>query len=164
MPLSTHTFPRRPKKSRDFPVRATTAMDRIKSRRVEHRRAVSVDRSVAIGTLLHTGGRERREHRVDASVGRAAYANTVLWDSAYDLVVGDARSAGQSEAGSATATTNGTRSDLSQTAVVDASSGTSDLSVRAAGAEDRSSEHGVGHGYKCAAATRMEVQDELKYA
>ena len=47
------------KKSRDFPVRASTTMDRIESRRVEHRRAVSVDRRVPIGTLLHTGGRER---------------------------------------------------------------------------------------------------------
>ena len=76
---------------------------------VEQCRLSGVSRS---GTLLQTSGRERREHRVDASVGRAVYANPVLRDSAYDLVVGDARSAGQCEAGSATAAAHGTRSDL----------------------------------------------------
>ena len=44
------------KKKSGLSVRATTAMDRIQSRRVEHRGAVSVDRSVPIGTLLRTGG------------------------------------------------------------------------------------------------------------
>ena len=103
-------------------------MDRTKSRRVEHRGAVPVERSVPIGTLLRTGGRERREHRADASVGRAVYANPVLRDSAnHDLVVGDARSAGQCEAGSATAPANGIGRDLSQTAVVDAGPGTPDF-------------------------------------
>ncbi len=49
------------KKSRDFPVRATTAMDRINQERVEYRRAVSVGRSIPVGTLLQACGRERRK-------------------------------------------------------------------------------------------------------
>ncbi len=65
-----------------------------------------------------------------ASVGRAVYANPVLRDSADDLVVGDARSAGQCETGSATAPANGIGSDLSQTADLSMPSpGTPDLPV-----------------------------------
>ena len=135
------------KKSRDFPVRATTTMDRIESRRVEHRRAVSVDRSIPVRALLHTGGRERREHCVDAPVGRAIYANPVKRGSAYDPLAGDARPDGECEASAATDAANGAGSNLSQTAVVDTGPRTSGLSLPAAGAEDRSPRHGLGHRY-----------------
>ena len=109
---------------------------------VEQCRLTGVSRS---GLYYTPVGRERREHLVDASVGRAVYADPVLRDSAYDLVVGDARSAGQCEAGSATATAHGTGSDLSQTAVVDASPGTPDLPIPVAQAGDCASRSGECH-------------------
>ncbi len=122
-------------------------MDRIKPQETEHRRAVPVVGSVPVGTLLHACWREHREHGVDASVGRAVHTDAVLRRAADDSLAGEARSPGQCETSTSTHTADGTGSDLSQTAVVDAGTGTSDLSVPATGAEDRSPRHGVGHRY-----------------
>ena len=72
-----------------------------------------------------------------------------------------ARSAGQCEAGSATAAAHGTRSDLPQTAVVDAGPGTPDLPIPVAPSGDCASRSGLGHGYQCAAAAQGEAQDEV---
>ena len=120
-------------------------MDRIKPERTEHRRAVPVVGSVPVRTLLQACGRERREPRVDAAVGRAVHTDTVLWCAADDQWARKAGSPSQCETSASTDAANGPGSDLSQAAVVDAGTGTSDLSVPVAGAANRSSEPGMGN-------------------
>ena len=119
-------------------------MDRTGGRRSEPGAAMPADGGLAIGAVLQTGGRERREHGADAFAGRAVHAHALLWGASYDVLADAARLRGESEAGAAIAAADGTGGDLPQTAAVGARARTPDLPLPTAGFEDRSTEPGVG--------------------
>jgi transposase len=131
------------KKSPDFRVRGTAAMDRSGSRRTEHRPAMRAGRGVALGAVLPAGGRERGEPGADAFAGRAVHAHAVLWGAPHEVVAGAARLAGEREAGAAAEAADGAGSDLSESAAVGAGARTSDLSLPAARVKDRPTRPGV---------------------
>jgi len=119
-------------------------MDRTGGRRSEPGAAMPADGDLAIGAVLQTGGRERREPGADAPAGRAVHAHALLWGAAHGQLAGDARLWGEREAGAAIAAADGTGGDLPQTAAVGARARTPDLPLPTARFEDRSTEPGVG--------------------
>jgi hypothetical protein len=119
-------------------------MDRTGGRRSEPGPAMRADGDLAIGAVLQSGGRERRELGADAFAGRAVHAHALLWGASHDVLADAARLRGEREAGAAADTADGTRSDLSETAAVGARARTPDLPLPTARFEDRSTEPGVG--------------------
>src|SRR5689334_10727642 len=61
-------------------------MDRTGARRSEPGAAMRADGDLAIGAVLQTGGRERREDGADAFAGRAVHAHALLWGAACDVL------------------------------------------------------------------------------
>src|SRR5215470_3060312 len=119
-------------------------MDRTGGRGSELGAAMPADGDLAIGAVLQSGGRERREPGADAPPGRAVHAHALLWGAAHGQLAGEARLWGERKAGAAVAAADGTGGDLPQTAAVGARARTPDLPLPTARFEDRSTEPGVG--------------------
>src|SRR6516225_8165516 len=114
------------------------------------------DGDLAIGAVLQTGGRERREPGADAPAGRAVHAHALLWGAAHGQLAGEARLWGEREAGAAVAAADGTGGDLPETAGVGTRVRTPDLPLSTARFEDRSTEPGLGQRhYVYPSATRV---------
>src|SRR5436305_6427092 len=119
-------------------------MDRYRSQEFERRSAMPTDGNVSRRVLLQGWGGERRKSALDAVARREVHANTILWCSPHGRLAGKTGLHGQCETSTASDAADGSGSDLSETAVVDTGARTSDLSIPAAGTEDRSSGSGLG--------------------
>ena len=104
-------------------------MDRTGGRGSELGAAMPADGDLAIGAVLQSGGRERREPGADAPAGRAVHAHALLWGTAHGQLAGEARLWGEREAGAAVAAADGTGGDLPQTAAVGARAEDAGLSL-----------------------------------
>src|SRR5215469_17144088 len=102
-------------------------MDRTGGRRPERGPAMRADGDLAIGAVLPTGGRERREPGADALAGRAVHAHALLWGASHDALAGEARLWGEREAGAAVDAADGTGGDLPEAAAVGTGARTPDL-------------------------------------